>query len=245
MNTVVFQVTLRQLLSRKRTLLLIAFALLPVLLAFVYQAGEHRFSPRGWLSDTLYTNLIITTLLPLAALVLGTAALGAEIDDGTAFYLLAKPISRSSIVFAKLAVVAPLVMVLAFATTFVSGVIAMEGMGDERLVIAFSIAVVVGGFLYSTVFILLSLITSRALVIGLAYVLIWEGLISGLFSGTRVFSVRQYTLGVADAITTVPVRVFEAQLNTETTIFWATVAGIATIALAVRRLQRFEMGETV
>ncbi len=244
MSMIVLRVTARQLLSRRRSLLLIVFALLPILLAVIYRLGEHRFGPRGWLTETLYADLIITTLLPLAALVLGTAALGAEIDDGTAFYLLAKPISRSSIVFAKLAVVAASVSMLAFFTTLVSGAIVLDGLGTERIVVGFSAAVVVGSVLYSAVFILLSIVTSRALVVGLGYVLIWEGLISGLFPGTRVFSVRQYTLGVADTISTVPKFVFEAQLNTTTTIAFGTLAGIFAVSFAIRRLEAFQAGET-
>ena len=50
----------------------------------------------------LLEGLTVTTVLPLVALVYGTAALGAEIEDGTAVYLLAKPIPRSRIIFAKL-----------------------------------------------------------------------------------------------------------------------------------------------
>ena len=43
--------------------------------------------------------------------------------------------------------------------------------------------------------------TTRALVIGLAYTLIWEGLLAGLLEGTRFFSIRQATLGIAAART--------------------------------------------
>ena len=37
------------------------------------------------------------------------------------------------------------------------------------------------------VFLALSLVTSRALAIGLIYVLVWEGVLAGLFEGTRTF----------------------------------------------------------
>ena len=42
-----------------------------------------------------------------------------------------------------------------------------------------------------------SVFTSRALVVGLGYTLIWEGVLSGLLEGTRFLSIRQATLGVA------------------------------------------------
>ena len=46
--------------------------------------------------------------MPLVALILGTAALGSEIDDGTAVYLLIKPIPRWRIALAKILVAAGL-----------------------------------------------------------------------------------------------------------------------------------------
>ena len=41
--------------------------------------------------------------MPLVALILGTAAIGSEIDDGTAVYLMIKPIPRWRIALAKIA----------------------------------------------------------------------------------------------------------------------------------------------
>src|SRR3954452_21366458 len=46
-------------------------------------------------------QLIIGTLLPLAAAVFGTTAFGGEVDDGTLVYLLVKPIPRWRIVLSK------------------------------------------------------------------------------------------------------------------------------------------------
>jgi ABC-2 type transport system permease protein len=44
-------------------------------------------------------------------------------------------------------------------------------------------------------------ITTRALVVGLAYTLLWEGVLAGLLDGTRFMSIRQGTLGIAAALT--------------------------------------------
>ena len=56
-----------------------------------------------------------------------------------------------------------------------------------------------GALEYTAVFLALSLVTSRALIIGLAYVVVWEGVVAGLFAGTRILSIRQHALAVADA----------------------------------------------
>ena len=66
--------------------------------------------------------------------------------------------------------------------------------------IAYSVACLVGGSAYATAFVTLSLFTSRALLLGLAYTLIWEGVLAGLLEGTRFLSIRQATLGLAAAL---------------------------------------------
>ena len=43
-------------------------------------------------------GLVVRIVLPLVALVFGTAALGSELEDGTAVHLLTKPIRRWPIV---------------------------------------------------------------------------------------------------------------------------------------------------
>ena len=71
-------------------------------LAVVYRLGSQDTDQQDWVANTLLDGLVVTTLLPLTALVFGTAALGAEIEDGTAVYLLAKPVPRSRIILGKL-----------------------------------------------------------------------------------------------------------------------------------------------
>ena len=68
-------------------------------------ARRHRRCWSGWAAarddaSGILDALVVRTVLPLVALVLGTAALGSEIDDGTIVYLLIKPIARRWIVFA-------------------------------------------------------------------------------------------------------------------------------------------------
>ena len=46
--------------------------------------------------------------MPLVALIIGTAAIGSEIDDGTAVYLIVKPIPRWRIALSKMVVAAGL-----------------------------------------------------------------------------------------------------------------------------------------
>lgn len=243
MNTAIFQLTLQQFLGQRRSLLMFAFALGPVAIALVYRLGDH-IDQQVWAANDLLEGIVITAMLPLACLVLGTSALGSEIEDGTAVYLLSKPVPRRQIIVAKFVAAALVASIVVLPATALSGIIALEGVPEEGIVIGFTAAALAGVLAYTAVFILLSVATSRALVIGLAYLFIWEGLITSLFSETRYLSVRQYCLGIADLFATVDARDFKANLGgPEGLILAAAVTGAA-LVFATRRLEAFELTDT-
>ncbi len=104
--------------------------------------------------------------------------------------------------------------------------------------LAFAIAAAVGGAAYTMAFFTLSTFTSRALAVGLGYVLLWEGVLSGLFDGSRLFSIRQATLGLAAQIQ--GVERSSATDGTTATVFLLVVI-VGSVALATWRLTRFQM----
>ncbi len=86
--------TLRGLLGGGGRCLMLLLAALPVLMALLVRLADGRPRARRPILDTL----LIRTVLPLVALVFGTAALGSELEDGTAVYLMVKPVPRWRIV---------------------------------------------------------------------------------------------------------------------------------------------------
>jgi ABC-2 type transport system permease protein len=241
---IVAVLTLRQLLGRGRTILLGLLALLPVLLAVAYRIGSEDTDQQRWVAQVLLEGLVVTTVLPLTALVYGTAALGAEIEDGTAVYLLAKPVPRSRIVAGKLFAAWALTSATVLASGLVAGAIGLAGEPQGGLLLGFGVALVLGSLVYVALFLLLSIATSRALIAGLVYVFVWEGLINGLFAGTRLLSIRHYTLGVADLLTSVPAAVFDAKLAPAPALVLMALLCAACVWRAIRRLERLEIGET-
>jgi len=242
-NPVIAMITLRQLLSRRRTLLLVLLGGVMVLVALGLRLGGDE---RNALNATarLLENLGVRTLMPLVALIFGTGALGSELDDGTAVYLLAKPVRRSTTLLTKLVTAIGCSVLLTSIPFLLAGLLAAGGLGDG-LVVGFTVAAVAGTVLYCAVFVALSLFTRRALIIGLVYVLVWEGLLAGLFPGTQTFSVRQQTLAFADAISGVPETVFHADLGLTTAVVVAVILAVGATLLAIRRLARIQIaGET-
>jgi ABC-2 type transport system permease protein len=240
MNTAVFTLTLRQFAGRRRSLLMFGLALVPVAVAVIYRLGQH-LDQHEWTANVLLNGIVVTTILPLACLILGTSALGSEIEDGTAVYILAKPVPRRQIIAAKFAASALVTAAFVVPATAISGVIALQGVSEEGIVAGFAVAALLGVFAYSAVFILASVATSRALLFGLGYVFIWEGLVTELFSGTRYLSIRQYCLGTADLISTAGKGDFEAKLGGPEGLILATLVTAAALVLAVRRLEAFEL----
>ena len=241
---VVLRLTLRQLLGRGRSLMMGLLALLPVVVALVYRLGSQDTDQAEWAATVLFEGLIVTTLLPLAAVVYGTAVLGSEIEDGTAVYLLAKPVSRARIIAAKLVASWLATTVTVLGSGLVAGAIALAGEPQDGILLGFGVALVLGALVYSALFVMLGGVTSRSLIIGLVYVFLWEGLVNGLFAGTRLLSIRHYTLGVADLFVDAPARVFDAKLGAVTALALMAIVGLGTAWYATRRLQRFEVGET-
>ena len=228
-------VTLRGLLGRRRTLLMVLLAALPVLVGLLIRLGGGRND-----APEILDALMIRTVLPLIALVVGTSTIGSEIEDGTAVYLLAKPIARWRIALAKLGVAAGLTSALTAPSVIATGLL-VGGFGGESVstAFAFALATIAGGAAYAVAFVTLGVVTSRALVVGLGYTLLWEGVLAGLLEGTRFLSIRQGTLGLAAALTGDDVGVDVLAPVVSVLILGVVVVG--GFAITTRLLSRFQV----
>ena len=96
-----------------------------------------------------------------------------------------------------------------------------------------------GSVIYNAVFVMISVLTTRAIAVGLLYLLVWESLLGNLVSGVRVLSVEQYSLGVANAIARDGS--LGAHLGLITAVIMGALVTAATLALAIRRLAGFSL----
>ena len=226
-------VTLRGLLGRRRTVLLVLLAAMPVLVALLIALTGGRPNP-----DRFLETLVVRFVMPLLALIVGTSVLGSEIEDGTAVYLMVKPIARWRIVIAKAIVAVGLTALLVVPAVIVTAAL-LPARGDTTTtIVAFSVACLAGGSAYAVAFLALSVFTTRAFLIGLAYVLIWEGVLAGLLEGTKFLSIRQATLGIAGAL---GVDFSDDPLAPAISVIVIVVVLVGGLALASWRLTRFEI----
>lgn len=230
----VARVTLRGLVGRRRTILMLLLAGVPVLVGLLVRANTDGIDEVGPTID----GLVVRIILPLIALVFGTAALGSELEDGTGVHLLTKPISRNVIVLAKGLVAGTLTAVLVVPSTVLTAILlARPGAGGDSAVVALSVGALIGSYVYAAIFMALGVLTSRGLILGLGYALIWEGLLAGLLPGSQVFSVREYVRGIAQVLSP---GVLDSVVGA-TAFLYAGIALAAALAIAAYRLARYEV----
>jgi ABC-2 type transport system permease protein len=215
-------VTLRATIGRKRALL---FALPPLILVVVTLLLKlaHPSDP-SWPSQILGV-FGFSVVLPLTALIIGTSVLGAEVDDGSIVQLLATPVPRSVVIGSKYAVAAVLTMIFVAVPELLAGLIATGGV--TKLAIGLFVGALAGSVMYNAIFVMLSVLTTRAIAFGLLYVLIWEGLLGNLVAGAKLLSVGHYSLGIANAIA------HDSNLNAGLNGGTASVMGAIVTALAL------------
>jgi ABC-2 type transport system permease protein len=192
-NGTLFRLALRRLLFRRRSVLLGLAPLLSAAVALI-QAADGTAGADAFAS--LMEQLFLPLILPFIGLVIGSSALGEERDDGTILYLASTPLPR-------LAIAAPAIAAAALTTA----VLCLPGLlltilfspGDDLSATnaAWAIAsVLAGSVTYAAVFGALSLRVKRPVVIGLIYVLFWEGSIATFAPSARWLSLGAYARAV-------------------------------------------------
>jgi ABC-2 type transport system permease protein len=236
MNPTIAWITARGLFGRRRFLLLFP---LPVLLIVLVAIGRSSDASASDWGEGVLVGLGIAVMLPIIALVVGTGVLGAEIEDGTAVHILTKPLPRREIILAKLAVAAGITAVSTAIPMFVAGALT----DSVRLGVGLAVGTALGAVTYSALFILLSLLSRRPVLVGIAYVLIWEGLLGNLITGTRVLSVQQYAISASDKIADSDL--LTGRVSLPVALVMAALLTVASTVVAVDRLRSFTLsGET-
>jgi ABC-2 type transport system permease protein len=239
----VFWLTLRQFRAGKAAWAAIGFAALPILLAALYRVGAST-EPASEALAGLYLILLAPTIVPLGALTLATTALGNEIEDRTLVYLALKPLARARIVLAKYAAAllggGAIFTLGAWLTWLVAGVGQDAALGWRSL-LALLVAVVAGIAGYGALFLLISLIAPRALLIGIVYILIWETTLARFIASLRFASVRYYTTSLYARLLDNANASLDGTARVGVALIVLVVLVVVTLGLATWRLSRMDL----
>ena len=237
MNATLITLTARALLGRRRVWLLVP---IPVLLLGMALLGMLSPVPAEDWSPGLLSGLGIAVLLPLTALIVGSSALGLEIEDGTITHILTKPVPRYEIIIAKL-IVAWGVTVLAAALPIGLAAVIVAGTAAGLGVF---IACVVGALAYTAIFLALSLVTRRPVAFGLVYIMLWENLLTRFVDGARILSIKDYVTAIGQRLAGSGL-LEPATLAPLTGVILAVLIASAATVAATARLRAFALtGET-
>lgn len=218
-----YLLVLRHQLTRARLALFAAVAGLGVVLGWLLStAGSDRVGATVDVVSAFGLGLVV----PVVSLVLGSAALGTWVDDETLVYVWLRPVRRSAIAAAAVAAAATVAIPMVVVAL---GSMAAIGSGlDADVMLGTLSAVAVGGLAYVSVFVALGLLIRRALIVGLAYVFIWEFFVSRAGDGAARLSVNSYASSLLSHYSGQDIRLADRALSSS----WIVLVAVTAVGIA-------------
>ncbi|MCX8251024.1 MAG: ABC transporter permease subunit [Dehalococcoidia bacterium] len=236
----IYKLSLTQMLRPKRLLILLFIASVPIALSVVAAIfppdTEDLVSFRD---DFLMGPMVISAVLPIVTVVLGTASLGHEIEDQTMTYLFLKPVPRWGIILPKFLATITVAGVVVIGSGVLTTVIVPEG--SVTTSVAAAVGLAVGVLAYTSIFTWAGLMTSHALAVGLVYVFVWEAAIVGFLQGVRWLSIRHYTEATIHGFDEIQFAGDTATLTLSQALAAAGIVVALFVALTIRRLTRMDV----
>jgi len=204
---------LRRLWRAKRTWIAAALCLLPVLAAaLIVQLGRQHDEALpaisiGWI-------LQVQVIVPILALILGSAAVAEEVEDRTLSFPFSRPIPRPALLWGRWLASTCVLSVLLAASTLATLAVLRAGFAEldpqataatENVRLGAGIAgpllgaVLIGGLVYSAVFAALGTLFRHTMIIGLGYVFAVEGFVANLPGKTQSLTIQFYLRSIVAA----------------------------------------------
>ncbi len=225
---------LRQLVTRGRVIALLAVG--AAVAAISAAVGAADDVDRLENAVQVIAGLGFTAVVPIVALVFAGAALGDAREDGTLVYLWLRPMDRWPVVVGAWAAAVTVSLPLTIVPLCVAALLAK---GGGALIGATALAAAVGVVAYSALFVLLGLLVKNAIVWGLAYILVWEGIIAAFGSFAARLALRGYTRSILTAWTDVDLDLGDLGLAAGVAVPLAVA--VVALALAARRLRQMDV----
>lgn len=232
--TSAFRLIFGSMVTRGRLVTLGLLGVIPVLLGLALRAqdsGVYEATQKG-----MVEAYALGLLVPVVSLVFAAAAFGDPAEDRTLVYLWLKPVPRWHLTMAGLA--ASLIVALPLSVVPVAVAVSLSGAGVE-LVRGAVAATAVSVIAYCCLFLGLGLRVRRALIWGLAYVLIWEGAVARTARGAAQLSINVHARSLM-------ARIADHELPTNASGLAAAIAvplvvAVAAIGLTTWWLQRADV----
>ncbi len=184
--------TTKAILNKKFLIVILAMVFISAVMGYTASQDGQTLEEGTDLLDIF----VISFFLPLMSMIFGSSLIRDEIEDKSITNVLTAPISRIKMFlgyYFSIAIVSAFAVWLILTSGFLTyfGVL---GFDTETLQIYVSMGglAALGALVYSSLFILVSIIIKRALYFGLFYVFIWEGFVGSLPGNIKLVSIRHY-----------------------------------------------------
>lgn len=234
-SATIYSLMLRSVTGRGRLLALAALAAVAIGLAVVLNVTESSSVP-GERAVELINAIGLSVVVPIGALVVASATLGQLREDATMVYLWLRPVGRGRIVILAWAAALSATLALVAVPLVIASLAAG---GGTDIALATAVAASLGLAAYCAVFTVLGMRLRNALLWGLLYVLLWEGVLAALGQGVNNLALRNYTRSLLSNISDEPLRLADASTATSAIVLLA-VCGAA-LALGRGLLQRMDV----
>jgi ABC-2 type transport system permease protein len=189
----------RRLIRGRRMLGMVALASVSGLVAWVSLAG----APTGE-GERIFQEITATipaATLSIAVLFLSTAALRDERDGGTLPFLFVTPVPRLTFAVSAWLAAAAASLLVALAGWFVAFMATGAILGAWTVAFPALATYVAAALAYSAIFMPLGYLFSRSLLVGLAYVFVWEGILTTFVTGLGASSVWRVAMAIYGDLT--------------------------------------------
>ncbi|MEM7272998.1 MAG: hypothetical protein AAF547_07975 [Actinomycetota bacterium] len=226
-----YRLVLRHQLTRGRLALFAAVTALSVALGWIIgRASDNQVQDAVDTVSALGLGLIV----PVVALVLGSAALGTWVEDETLVYVWLRPVRRVAVAVAATAAAATVVLPVTVGA--LSLLAALGTGGDADAIIGTAAGTALGGLAYTAVFVALGLVIRRALLWGLVYVFIWEFFVARAGDGAARLSINSYAASILADLSGIEIRL--ADRGTVTSYVVLGLVSAVAVGLTTWRLSR-------
>jgi ABC-2 type transport system permease protein len=155
--------------------------------------GESREEAYSMLS-----SLLLFRMLPLASAIFSSGVLSQEIEQKTIVYLLTRPVPRPKFLLLRTLASALAVMIVASISAVALSAAVYGGLGlSNPYLVRDLIAIAVGSLAYGSLFVLVSLIINRSMIVCLLFAFAWETSVPSMPGSVYLLSVSSYLTAIA------------------------------------------------
>jgi ABC-2 type transport system permease protein len=194
MILVSFSYLLREALRFRKLATWLVLGFLSLVLAASWKSFNKEATPTDIFVNV--SNILVFRLLPLASAIYTTMVISQEIERKTIVYLLTRPIPRWQLLLGRWAATVTVVVLISVFSTICT--YAGAGMVNIKVSLINDIfAILLGSLAYGALFLFVSLVINRALIICVLFAFGWESSIPNLPSGLQSLSILSHMQAIA------------------------------------------------